>query len=466
VGNADLTQKIDELYVPVPVCRKGNEDVFLVSNRSLAVFTVNDSFSTSQSVKSNGEYDQNTSMKDSSTIVLGFALLFLSLVCLGTWPALLRLSSTPNAPKVCDVLYFRNRDTRFAYLDYALSYVVSSSIPLALALAHQEPSDGSSPTALILFAVGGGCLLSMGNMALQWATTIFGAPLTTVVAIQASITVLLGTSINYLLQPHMTGRPDFLLAGVVVFLAAIGLATRAHLLYGEGRDAESSHGIHSKLGPGKYSYGSLESEDSLDSIRSMENGLKTTGPVVDPPPQVHAKSETYSPRLALLISIFGGCCFGFFSPAFNVAVNDPFHWSGDTASPLSVPLANLWFSIAFTIASFAGNVPLMYYPPPQFGWPETTFAEYCVEPLSERKLAIFAGLLCGSANLLQFQGGSLVGFATADLVQAFPLVSTLWDIFLFGEYRNAGSMVLFYIFAMYAMYTCGIGFLISSTAMS
>jgi Ureide permease len=28
-----------------------------------------------------------------------------------------------------------------------------------------------------------------------------------------------------------------------------------------------------------------------------------------------------------------------------------------------------------------------------------------------------------------------VGFATADLVQAYPIVSTIWDIVLFGEYR-------------------------------
>jgi hypothetical protein len=190
----------------------------------------------------------------------------------------------------------------------------------------------------------------------------------------------------------------------------------------------------------------------------MENEVRTTALVVDNLSRV--KSETRSPRLALIVSVFGGCCFGFFSPAFNVAVNDPFGFSG--GSSLSVPLANLWFSVAFTVASFAGNVPLMYNPPSQFGMLETTFAEYCLETLSERKLAIFAGLLCGSANLLQFQGGSLVGFATADLVQAFPLVSTLWDIFLFGEFRRAGGTIIFYILAMYSMYICGITFLISS----
>ena len=80
-------------------------------------------------------------------------------------------------------------------------------------------------------------------------------------------------------------------------------------------------------------------------------------------------------------------------------------------------------------------------------------------------MAVFAGILCGFANLLQFQGGSLVGFATADLVQAYPLVSTVWDICLFGEFKSAKGTVLFYLAAMYAMYSCGILFLISSAAM-
>ena len=218
--------------------------------------------------------------------------------------------------------------------------------------------------------------------------------------------------------------------------------------------------------------------------------------------------------MALIVAIFGGCCFGFFSPAFNIAVNDPFHFTAvavvegeinnsdnDTNTgnenslhlhPLSVPIANLWFSLAFTIASFAGNVPLMYFPPslstttPQSIrstmegesnmhkkdsyhnnslLPKVTITDYiCSESLSERKLAICAGLLCGLANLLQFQGGNIIGFATADLVQAYPLISTIWDIALFGEYRNAGRTVKFYLSAMYVMYTCGIGFLIESSA--
>ena len=465
-----------------------------------------------------------------SIVAFGSGLLLTSLVCLGTWPALLRLSSTlpsPRAPRWCCVFTendrsYHCRDARFAYLDYAFAYVISSSIPLVISLwmmesvDDEEDSDGESENnnilpqqfPLILFALCGGSLLSLGNISMQWSVTVFGAPLTTVLAIQASLTVTLGTSINYILQPEKTSHPDLLLLGVLVFLIAIVLATRAHLLYGHEQqqqeenlkgyyDQKSILGIEMNEEP-HTSYGSLESTDSLESSTESSSSLgKRDSPilVVDNVVSMNQVGEfdytsapsSHSPRMALLVAIFGGCCFGFFSPAFNVAVNDPFHFTGDEHEqqqylhlhPLSVPIANLWFSVAFTIASFLGNIPLMYYPPTRKSssssdiddnctshllLPRVTLTEYVHggESFSERKLAIYAGLLCGIANLLQFQGGNIVGFATADLVQAYPLVSTIWDIVLFGEYRNAGRTVIFYLTTMYVMYTCGIGFLISS----
>ena len=480
---------------------------------------------------------------DPSMIVFGSGLLLTSLIFLGTWPALLRLSSTPPTPSskvpiircwcysffTCDNdnnHRHHRRDARFAYLDYAFAYVISSSIPLVISLwmmdttssldDDEEDSDGENNNntvlpqqfPLILFALIGGSLLSMGNISMQWSVTVFGAPLTTVLAIQASLTVTLGTSINYILQPEKTSHPNLLFVGVLVFLIAIVLATRAHLLYGHdqqkkqekyGLDQKSILGIEMNEEP-HASYGSLESTDSLESSTESSSLGKRDSPILiigrddnmvslnqvgNNDYTTSASSPSHSPRMALQVAIFGGCCFGFFSPAFNVAVNDPFHMTATLQTngsqpylrPLSVPIANLWFSVAFTIASFLGNIPLMYYPPSKMSssdiddncaspllLPRVTLTEYVYgcESFSERKLAIYSGLLCGIANLLQFQGGNIVGFATADLVQAYPLVSTIWDIVLFGEYRNAGRTVIFYLTAMYVMYTCGIGFLISS----
>ncbi len=52
----------------------------------------------------------------------------------------------------------------------------------------------------------------------------------------------------------------------------------------------------------------------------------------------------------------------------------------------------------------------------------------------------------------------MVGFATAGLVQAYPLVSTIWDVALFGKFRKADGTVVLYPIYVYKMYMSGISF--------
>ena len=389
----------------------------------------------------------------SSRQILGFSLLLVSLVLLGTWPAILRLCSSH---KTHGCLQTRARDTRFAYLDYAFSYVLSSSIPILLALLRDEmDTNQTTPRVLVAIAMLGGGLLSFGNLSLQWSTTVFGAPLTTVVAVQASLTVILGTSINYFLEPEKTDHVELLLGGVLVFLIAIGLAARAHLLYCQRQQLQMMGYAGIELKGGGYT----TSYDSTGIIHTDELSQHGEEISLDERP---ANTTVVSPNFALMVAMLGGCCFGFFSPAFNVAVNNPFGFEG--GAQLSVPVANLWFSFAFMIASVFGNLGLIYRPPLAGGLIPSTISDYWHESFGERRLAILAGLTCGLANVLQFQGGKMVGFATADLVQAYPLVSTVWDVFLFGEFSRPGWTVILYIISMYTMYLTGIGLMISSAA--
>jgi hypothetical protein len=73
----------------------------------------------------------------------------------------------------------------------------------------------------------------------------------------------------------------------------------------------------------------------------------------------------------------------------------------------------------------------MYKPPAAVCLPPLTLTAYWNVPFSSRMLALLAGLICGSRNLLQFQGGIIVDLATADLVEAYPLVFTVWDIYIY-----------------------------------
>jgi len=148
---------------------------------------------------------------------------------------------------------------------------------------------------------------------------------------------------------------------------------------------------------------------------------------------------------------------------------------------LSVPMANAWFSASFTFFSVIGTWRLMRAPPTGTGMKPLSWQDYTPHV---RSWGMLAGFLCGMANALQFQGGRVVGFATADLVQAYPLVSTLWDMFLFGEYRrralnqcsksehgdqqeaDGATTIGWLLMIMYILYLGGIACMIASSASS
>ena len=157
----------------------------------------------------------------------------------------------------------------------------------------------------------------------------------------------------------------------------------------------------------------------------------------------------------------------FFSPAFNIFVNDPFHWSSTSSKTehgLSVTFANSSFAIAFTLSSILWNVVLMKHSSSSSRIKASNLFAYLHEPWNSRKLAILSGIICALGNALQFHGASIAGFAAADMVQAFPLVGTIWDVLIFEEFKNATRHVCIALFLMYATYICGILFLAESIA--
>lgn len=371
-------------------------------------------------------------------------------------------------------------------MDYALSYVVSSCFPIVLYLLLDSNEQQLQQNSWILIGVAmiGGTLLAFGNLAMQWSVVVFGAPLTTVLAIQASLTVVLGTSLNYLLQPSMTARPSLLFCGIVSFLLAIGLATCAQTSYknqhkytvepyktiqGGGLIALPTMETTSTNGKPLPHYGNVETktstlDDDDDDDEKKNDGTNATSTLhVDRADSFYGdtRHSTNNTRMGLCIAFTGGLFFGFFSPAFNVAVNDPWTFS---ATGLSVAMANIWFSIAFCLASILGNVHLMTnYSSQSTLIPHSTVTAYLTQSCwSDRRTALLGGCLCALGNLLQFQGGKLAGFATADLVQAFPLVATVWDVAVFGEFRRATRNVVGILVSMYLAYLAGIALLACS----
>ena len=436
---------------------------------------------------------------------LGIGILLVSLFCLGTWPALLRLSSYDGARGAaessasdslsccyCFQITPLNRHPCHAYIDYGCMYALASVVPILMELLMKKQNADDDKhyfvlLPLVLVSMLGGTLLSVGNMCMQWSTAVYGCSLTTVLALQASLTVVIGTSTNYFLQPERTSHFEYLFLGVLLFLLAIGLAARAQVWYSYGvviverAEYGTCEGevdeieLYEKNSSNHRNDVALCSADETqnDTLKDAKNHQHTTtiysqlhhNNHVD-----HAISSNHSSNdthRGLLVAVFGGVCFGGFSPCFNIAVNNPFQ-NDSTATALSVPAANLYFALAFSIVSVCCNVWLMTYPPKshrnnEFIVEQSTIYDYLHNTqFPKRKLAFYAGALCAFANVLQFQGGKLAGFAAADMVQAFPLVATLWDVCLFGEFRNCEARVIVLLCCMYLAYLGGIALLACS----
>ena len=78
----------------------------------------------------------------------------------------------------------------------------------------------------------------------------------------------------------------------------------------------------------------------------------------------------------------------------------------------------------------------------------TSFRSYCTDN-DHRCLALATGLVCGLGNTLQFLGGMATSFAVCGVARAFPLISIVWGVVLFGEFRKARRSVKILLVLMY-----------------
>ena len=234
------------------------------------------------------------------------------------------------------------------------------------------------------------------------------------------------------------------------------LSPKVHRSYGSNSHLEEENG--SKHNTKQNQLNTEQIDDHYDPIINFDNALHSN---------LSPKDTAF---FGIAIALFGGLCFGFFSPALNIAVNDPFHWASESSlqpgqsTGLSVTFANSCFGVAFTLSSVLWNLYLMKHPPSTASILPSSLENYLNEPWPSRHLAIVSGVVCSLGNVLQFQGGGLAGFAAADMVQAFPLVATIWDVLIFDEFSSATYSVLTALILMYATYICGIFLLAGSIA--
>ncbi|KAL0386027.1 UNVERIFIED_CONTAM: Ureide permease 1 [Sesamum radiatum] len=351
--------------------------------------------------------------------------MLLALFFLGTWPAIMTL------------LERRGRLPQHTYLDYTITNLLAALI-IAFTLGEIGKSTTEKPNFIdqlsqdnwpsVLFAMAGGIVLSIGNLATQYAWPFVGLSVTEL----ASKFYILpcfafpGTTLNYFLDGKIN-KAEILFPGVGCFLIAVCFASAVH---------------------------SSNTADNKAKLASISDDRKERAAIKDA--SVFGKGTF----IGLAITFFAGVCFSLFSPAFNLATNDKWHTLKDGVPHLSVYTAFFYFSVSCFVVAIVLNISLLYRP--ILDSPKSSFKAY-LSDWNGRGWALLAGLLCGFGNGLQFMGGQAAGYAAADAVQALPLVSTFWGVLLFGEYRRSSRRTYVLLVGMLSMFIIAVGVLMASS---
>ncbi|XP_075522200.1 ureide permease 1-like isoform X1 [Primulina tabacum] len=391
------------------------------------------------------------------------ACMLLALTFLGTWPALLTL------------LERRGRLPQHTYLDYTITNLLAAVI-IAFTFGEIGKNTIEKPNFLnqlsqdnwpsVLFAMGGGIVLSLGNLATQYAWAFVGLSVTEVIT--ASITVVIGTTMNYFLDDRIN-KAEILFPGVACFLIAVCLGSAVH----SSNSADNKTKLNSLSNgykDGTELNGSYNvSEETIAKKEDLENGTTGTNEkakfgtadfLIELENKRSIKVLGKGTFIGLAITFFAGICFSLFSPAFNLATNDQWHTLKDGVHHLTVYTAFFYFSVSCFVIAIILNISFLYRP--VLNLPKSSIKAY-LSDWNGRGWAFLAGLLCGFGNGLQFMGGQAAGYAAADAVQALPLVSTFWGVLLFGEYRKSSKRTYILLGGMLSMFIVAVAVLMASS---
>ncbi|CAL5396385.1 unnamed protein product [Camellia sinensis] len=286
------------------------------------------------------------------------ACMLLALFFLGTWPAILTL------------LERRGRLPQHTYLDYTMTNLLAAVI---IAFTFGEIGTSTAEECLdleigvlncqgyliqdnwpsVLFAMAGGVVLSLGNLATQYSLAFVGLSVTEVIT--ASITVVIGTTINYFLDEKINNAA-ILFPGVGCFLIAVCLGSAVHTSNAADNKAKLSIISNDDKTQSGATDVLMSKETHLIIVETKdpENGSSTAEKakfgsadfLIELENRRAIKVFGKSTMIGLGITFFAGICFSLFSPAFNLATNDQWHTLKDGVAHLTAYTAFFYFSVS------------------------------------------------------------------------------------------------------------------------
>ena len=243
----------------------------------------------------------------------------------------------------------------------------------------------------------GGIIFNAANILLSAAIAIAGLSVAFPVGI--GLALVLGVIINYIGQ--QTGNPLFLFIGVAVVTIAILLNAVAY-----NRQAKQAKKVSSK---------------------------------------------------GIMISLVAGILMSFFY-RFVAASMDLDNFVSPAAGKMTPYSAMFIFACGIFISNFVFNTLVMKKP---FEGTPVSYKEYFKGGFNIHLVGILGGLIWGLGNAFNLIAAGKAGAAISyGLGQGATLVSALWGVFIWKEFKNAPKGTNIYLYLMFLLFIAGIGLII------
>jgi glucose uptake protein len=147
-------------------------------------------------------------------------------------------------------------------------------------------------------------------------------------------------------------------------------------------------------------------------------------------------------RKSIMVCLVSGVLMGSFAPFVTRALT-----SGHPLTPYSIAV---FFTLGALLCCPIVNVYFMRNP--LSGTP-VDFSGFSKASAGDHLLGLFGGFVWGTGTVFNFVAASLVGVAISYAIgQSAPMVAAAWGVFVWKEFRGAGSRAYGYLALMFACY--------------
>ncbi len=285
------------------------------------------------------------------------------------------------------------------YWDYALGICLIALV-LAFTMGSLHP-DGmdfrsnlhSADTANFYYAIAAGVVFNVANVLLVAGIDMAG--LAVAFPLSIGIALAVGVVLSYLQNPK--GNPVLLAIAVLCAIIAVILDGRAY--------------------------------------KSLNAGKEQGGQAVG-----------RASRKSIVVCVISGLLMGLFAPIVSHALN-----TGHAMTPYTV---GVFFTLGALACCFVFNVYLMRRP--LVGAP-VSGTGYFRTSAGNHLLGLLGGCIWGLGTVFNFVASNLTGVAISYAIgQSAPMVAALWGVFVWHEFRGAGTAARLYLVLMFVFFIAAI----------